>query len=165
MITFVLGGAASGKSAYAERIMKNYPLPITYMATMELDDDPDLALRVALHRQRRPGHWQTVETGLDLPTQLRATKGSVLVESLGPWVARHREGVDIDGAELSRAMTERDGDTVVVSEEVGMGVHPSTEVGRQFRDALGKLNQEVAWAADRVFFIVAGRALRLDEGP
>ncbi|MGO8859590.1 MAG: bifunctional adenosylcobinamide kinase/adenosylcobinamide-phosphate guanylyltransferase [Acidimicrobiales bacterium] len=165
MITLVLGGARSGKSAYAERLMAHRPLPITYVATMELGDDPDLALRVARHRQGRPGHWRTLEAGLDLAMVLRETTGSVLVESLGPWVARHGEGVAVDGAELCRALAERAGDTVVVSEEVGLGVHPSSALGRWFRDALGALNQEVAWAADRVLLVVAGRALSLDQGP
>jgi adenosyl cobinamide kinase/adenosyl cobinamide phosphate guanylyltransferase len=62
-------------------------------------------------------------------------------------------------------LTERRGDTVVVSEEVGMGVHPSSEAGRHFRDELGSLNQAVASVADRVLFVVAGRALRLDQEP
>ena len=165
MITLVLGGARSGKSGYAERLMAHHPLPITYMATMEVGDDADLALRVALHRRSRPGHWRTEEAGLDLPMLLRETTGSVLLESLGPWVARHGEGMVVDGAELCRALSERDGDTIVVAEEVGLGVHPSTEAGRRFRDALGSLNQEVAWIADRVLLIVAGRALSLDQRP
>jgi adenosylcobinamide kinase / adenosylcobinamide-phosphate guanylyltransferase len=164
MITLVLGGTRSGKSAYAERLMAQAPLPITYVATMEVGDDPDLALRVALHLQSRPGHWRTVEAGRDLVTLLHDTTGSVLVESLGPWVALH-DGGGVDGAELCRALSERDGDTVVVSEEVGLGVHPSTEAGRRFRDTLGSLNQDVARAADRVLLVVAGRALNLDRGP
>jgi adenosyl cobinamide kinase/adenosyl cobinamide phosphate guanylyltransferase len=165
MITLILGGARSGKSVYAERLMEHQPSPVVYVATLQVGDDADLATRVERHRQRRPAGWRTVEAGLDLAQVLRATSGSVLLDSLGPWVAAHGEGVTVDAAALCRALVERAGDTVVVSEEVGMGVHPSSEVGRHFRDALGSLNQAVAAVADQVTLIVAGRALRLDEAP
>ena len=165
MITLVLGGARSGKSAYAERMMMRQPPPITYVATLLTGDDPDLVSRVERHRLRRPSSWSTVEAGLDLAEILRATSGSVLLDSLGPWVAAHDQLEAVDGAALCRALTERQGETVVVSEEVGLGVHPSSEIGRHFRDALGSLNQAVASVSDRVLLVVAGRALRLDEEP
>jgi adenosyl cobinamide kinase/adenosyl cobinamide phosphate guanylyltransferase len=91
--------------------------------------------------------------------------GSVLLDSLGPWVAAHGGDTRVVGAALCRALTRRAGDTVIVSEEVGLGVHPSSEAGRHFRDALGSLNQAVAAVADQAFLVVAGRALRLDEAP
>jgi adenosyl cobinamide kinase/adenosyl cobinamide phosphate guanylyltransferase len=165
MITLVLGGARSGKSAYAERLMAHRPTPVTYVATLQVGDDGDLAARVARHRHRRPPEWRTVEAGRDLPELLVATPGSVLVDSLGPWVVGHGPGEPVDAAALCRAFAARAGDTVVVSEEVGLGVHPSSEAGRLFRDALGSLNQAAAAVADEVFFVVAGRALRLDEAP
>jgi adenosylcobinamide kinase / adenosylcobinamide-phosphate guanylyltransferase len=165
MITLVLGGARSGKSAYAERAVASLPSPITYVATLQVRDDLDLAERVERHHLRRPAEWQTVEAGLDLPRIVRATPGTLLLDSLGPWVAGHGESDAVDGAALCHALTERQGDTVVVSEEVGLGVHPSSELGRHFRDALGSLNQAVASIADQAFLVVAGRALRLDEGP
>ena len=163
MITLILGGARSGKSAYAERMMTRHSPPITYVATLLVGDDPDLASRVARHRLRRPSDWSTVEAGLDLADSLRRISGSVLLDSLGPWVAAHNDFGAVDGAALCRALAERDGETVVVSEEVGLGVHPSSAMGRHFRDALGSLNQAVASVADRVLLVVAGRALRLDE--
>jgi adenosyl cobinamide kinase/adenosyl cobinamide phosphate guanylyltransferase len=165
MITLVLGGARSGKSAYAERMMTRYPSPVTYVATLRVGDDPDLAWRVERHRQRRPSEWGTVEAGPDLTDILRATTGSVLLDSLGAWVAAHGEQEGVDGAALCRALTERAGATVIVSDEVGLGVHPSSASGRHFRDALGSLNQAVASVSDRVLLVVAGRALRLDEEP
>ena len=165
MITLVLGGARSGKSTYAEGLMDRLPAPITYVATMQVGGDPDLSDRVARHRQRRPAAWRTVESGLDLPGVLDQVAGSVLLDSLGPWVAAHADGDAVDGAALCRALTGRRGDTVIVSEEVGLGVHPSSAAGRHFRDALGTLNQAVAAVADDVFLVVAGRALRLDEAP
>jgi adenosyl cobinamide kinase/adenosyl cobinamide phosphate guanylyltransferase len=165
VITLVLGGARSGKSAYAERLMARWPGPVVYVATMRVGDDPDLAARVERHRQRRPTGWRTVEAGVDLATVLLDTPGSILLDSLGPWVAAHGEGTTVDAATLCRALVERVDDTVIVSEEVGMGVHPSSEAGRHFRDALGSVNQAVASVADQVFLVVAGRALRLDEAP
>jgi adenosyl cobinamide kinase/adenosyl cobinamide phosphate guanylyltransferase len=141
------------------------PSPITYVATLSVGDDPDLASRVERHRQQRPSEWCTVEAGLDLADVLRATSGSVLLDSLGPWVAAHGDAETIDREALCRALTEREGETVVVSDEAGLGVHPSSPMGRQFRDALGAVNQAVAAVSDRVLLVVAGRALRLDEEP
>jgi len=165
MITLILGGARSGKSAYAERLMGRLPPPITYVATLRLGDDPDLSDRVARHRQRRPADWRTVEAGLDLPDVLDRLPGSVLLDSLGPWVAAHGDGVPVDDDALCSALRGRSGATVVVSEEVGLGVHPSSAAGRHFRDDLGNLNQAVASVADQVFLVVAGRALLLDGSP
>jgi adenosylcobinamide kinase / adenosylcobinamide-phosphate guanylyltransferase len=160
MITLVLGGARSGKSTFAEHLMERLPSPITYVATMQVGDDQDLSARVARHRQRRPAEWHTLEAGLDLPAAVRSLEGSMLLDSLGPWVALNENGT-ADSATLCRALTERSGDSVVVSEEVGLGVHPSSEAGRQFRDALGTINQDVAEVADRVLLVIAGRALAL----
>jgi adenosylcobinamide kinase / adenosylcobinamide-phosphate guanylyltransferase len=162
VIIFVLGGSRSGKSAVAERLAAALVPPITYVATLDVGDDHDLAQRVKRHRERRPPGWRTVEVGADLPALLRATEGSALVDSLGPWVGA-APAMEVDAGLLCSALAERDGDTVVVSEEVGLSVHPSTEDGRRFRDALGALNQAVANGADEVFFVVAGRTLRLDR--
>jgi adenosylcobinamide kinase/adenosylcobinamide-phosphate guanylyltransferase len=163
MITLILGGARSGKSAYAEQMMRHLPAPITYVATLQLGDDPDLSLRVARHQQRRPAAWRTVEAGLDLARAIDDVAGSMLLDSLGAWVAAHDDADPvIDGATLCRALTGRRGDTVIVTEEVGLGVHPSSKSGRHFRDALGTLNQAVAAIADEVLLVVAGRALRLE---
>jgi adenosyl cobinamide kinase/adenosyl cobinamide phosphate guanylyltransferase len=165
VITLVLGGARSGKSTYAERLTARLPSPITYVATVQVGEDEDLSARVARHRSRRPAGWRTLEAGLDLPGAIRSLAGSMLLDSLGPWVAAHGENGAVDGAALCRALVERVGDSVVVSEEVGLGVHPSSAAGRQFRDALGTLNQDVAEVADQVFLIVAGRALPLHRAP
>ncbi|HEY5023552.1 MAG TPA: bifunctional adenosylcobinamide kinase/adenosylcobinamide-phosphate guanylyltransferase [Acidimicrobiales bacterium] len=162
MITLVLGGARSGKSAVAESLAGALAPPVTYIATLEVGDDSELAARVEGHRARRPPGWRTIEAGADLPLVLRAVEGSVLVDSLGPWVGA-APGMAVDAAELCRALTGRVGDTVVVTEEVGLSVHPSTLEGRVFRDAVGALNQAVAAHADDVILVVAGRTLRLDR--
>lgn len=162
MISFVLGGARSGKSVVAERIATDLVPPVTYVATIEVGDDAELGARIELHRARRPPAWRTVHAGPELPQVLLSLTGSVLVDSLGPWVGA-APGMDVDIDALCSALTRRDGDTVVVSEEVGLSVHPPTAEGRRFRDAVGTLNQAVAAQADEVFFVVAGRRFRLEH--
>jgi adenosylcobinamide kinase / adenosylcobinamide-phosphate guanylyltransferase len=183
MITLVLGGARSGKSEVAEAIAEDLAAlagagavpdgtatdsavvgSVTYLATLVDGGDADLAARIRAHRARRPRHWATVEVAGSLPDALRQVRGIALVDSLGPWVSA-APGMAVDGAALCGALCERDGDTVVVSEEVGWGVHPASEAGRAFRDALGVLNQTVAAVADEVLLVVAGRKLRLEAGP
>ena len=162
-IALVLGGARSGKSAEAERLVAAWAAgqPVTYVATALLDtDDPSLADRVAAHRARRPTSWVTVDAGVDLSAILRAAVGPVLLDSLGPWVAAGFPAMPDAGPVLA-ALEERDGDTVVVSDEVGLAVHPASESGRWFVDALGSLNQAVAALADDVRLVVAGRVLVL----
>lgn len=161
MITLVLGGARSGKSALAERIVARLPEPVTYVATAFVSD-ADMATRVAAHQARRPGSWRTVESGLDLVDTLAAVDGSVLLDSLGTWVSAAPK-FDVDVAALGCVLQLRRGDSVIVSEEVGWGVHPETEMGRRFRDALGEVNQAIAAIADEVLLVVAGRALRLTD--
>jgi adenosyl cobinamide kinase/adenosyl cobinamide phosphate guanylyltransferase len=161
VIVLVLGGARSGKSRHAEGLAAALPEPVSYVATTCADGDAELAARVAEHRERRPRSWTTIEGGPDLPGVLRATRGTVVLDALGPWVAAAPE-FSVDAASLCAVLTERAGDTVVVSEEVGLGVHPATTAGRRFRDALGEVNQAVAAVADDVVLVVAGRALRLE---
>jgi adenosyl cobinamide kinase/adenosyl cobinamide phosphate guanylyltransferase len=168
-VTLVLGGARSGKSALAERLVAAGPEPVAYLATAgPASDDADLAARIAAHRARRPPAWTTVEVdGDELVGALAAAgfSGTVLVDSLTTWVAGASGFVvDVDG--LCRALADRSssgGEVVVVSDEVGLGVHPSTDAGRRFRDALGLVNQAVADVADDVVLVVAGRVLHLDR--
>ena len=167
MITLVLGGTRSGKSEVAEALVAQAGGPVTYVATGRATD-ADMAARIAAHRARRPAAWATAEVvdAADLPGLVSELGGHVLVDSLGTWVAGD-PGLSPDAAALCGALVARDragtGDTVVVSEEVGMGVHPPTEVGRRFADALGELNRAVADRADRVLLVVAGRVLSLDR--
>jgi adenosylcobinamide kinase/adenosylcobinamide-phosphate guanylyltransferase len=158
VLSLVLGGARSGKSEIAESMVDG---DVVYVATGVVTDD-DMGARIAAHKLRRPPEWETVEAGADLVVALRAIDGSrpVLVDSLGTWVALV-EGFDADGLELASVLRQRAGATVVVSDEVGLGVHPETEVGRRWRDAIGDVNRAVADVADEVLLVVAGRTLRL----
>ena len=158
MIALVLGGTRSGKSEEAERLASSLPQPVTYVATGVASDDA-IAQRIATHRARRPADWDTVDAGADLAVVLAELKGTALVDSLGTWVAACDMAPDVEG--LRRVLWKRSGDTVLVSEEVGLGVHPPTELGVRFADAVGDVNRAVAAIADDVRLVVAGRVLRL----
>lgn len=160
MITLVLGGARSGKSEVGERLAARLPQPVTYVATGSPTDD-DMTARIAAHRLRRPAEWSTAEVGADLIAAVERLHGSLLVDALGTWVASV-EGLNADGDALAAALAARAGDSVVVSDEVGLGVHPSSELGRRFRDRLGEVNCAVAGVADSVLLVVAGRVLPLE---
>jgi adenosyl cobinamide kinase/adenosyl cobinamide phosphate guanylyltransferase len=160
MKTLILGGARSGKSLVAEQVAARASQPVTYVATVRLNGDEDLARRVAAHRERRPREWTTVECGDDLASVLATTAGLVLVDSLGPWLASLPD-MRCDVGALVEALRARLGETIVVSEEVGLAVHPETAAGREFRDALGTLNQAIAHECDDVLLVVAGRVLSL----
>ena len=162
MITLVLGGARSGKSEVGEQLVSGLPIPRTFVATWAWDpSDEDMAHRVAQHRERRPDDWGLVEVGDgDLAAAVASVGGSLLIDGLGTWVAQVA-GFAADGIELAGVLRRRAGASVVVSDEVGLGVHPETAAGRLFRDELGRVNREVADAADEVLLVVAGRTLRL----
>ena len=137
--------------------------PATYIATATgYESDADFSARIAQHRARRDPAWRTYELtpALDLGAALGACPGPVIVDSIGTWVAGH-EGFDVDVEGLLVALAARDAPTVLVSDEVGWGVHPSSEAGREFRDALGNLNLRLAELADEALLVVAGRVLEL----
>ena len=158
-VTLVLGGARSGKSDVAERIVGQHGDEVVYVATGVATDD-DMAARIATHKLRRPATWETVETG-DLVTALSSlVDRPALVDSLGTWIA-HTEDFAVDADALVAVLRARLAPTVLVSDEVGLGVHPETEVGRAWRDAIGDVNRAVAEIADRVLLVVAGRVLEL----
>lgn len=163
MITLVLGGSRSGKSTFAEGLASEVHGAVTYVATARVDPaDADHTARIEAHRIRRPQTWHTVECPDPslLPRVLRDVAGTVLLDSLGTWITGHSDLV-ADPAPLVEALLDRTGDTIVVSEEVGLAPHAPTEAGRQFADAVGTVNQAVSAVADRAVLVVAGRALDL----
>jgi adenosyl cobinamide kinase/adenosyl cobinamide phosphate guanylyltransferase len=176
-LTLVLGGARSGKSALAERLVLGSAGGgrVHYVATTVVDPgDGDLAARVAGHRARRGERWITTDAGDDLAGTVSALPAEpALIDALGPWLASPAvtptwagttAAFTTPGGPLDRlvaALVERAAPTVVVSDEAGMGVHPETAVGRRWRDALGLANQAVAAVAGDVWLVVAGRVLPL----
>lgn len=167
-VILLLGGARSGKSEMAEAMAAaegaRLGAGITYVAgAADPRGDPEWSARIERHRRRRPEDWDTVEAADDLAGTLSRQELAprvVLMDSLGSWLAR-RADFAWDGR-LIDALARRQAPTLVVSEEVGMGVHPSTPAGRAFRDALGRLNTEVARVADSAYLVVAGRRLALE---
>ena len=172
--TLVLGGARSGKSATAERLLLAEPA-VTYLATGAVPGaaDPEWSARVQLHRDRRPDGWHTSETR-GLASALRGAQQPVLVDSLTAWLAATldaagawddragwHERVDGEIDELVTAWQTVAVTVVAVSDEVGSGVVPGESSGRLFRDLLGRLNTRMAEASERVLLVVAGREIDL----
>ena len=166
MVTvLVLGGTRSGKSKVAESTAAGFGTRVTYLATALVDpSDTDHAARIQAHRQRRPPTWSTIDitTPTELIDRLHDTADTVLVDSLGTWLTLYPD-LAPDSDALTAALASRAAPTVLVSEEVGMSVHPPTRIGRRYVDALGELNRRVADVADRVGLVVAGRWLELDR--
>jgi adenosylcobinamide kinase/adenosylcobinamide-phosphate guanylyltransferase len=159
-LALVLGGARSGKSRHAEALVTALPPPWLYIATGEPRDN-EMAARIAEHRTRRGAQWQTVEAPRDLAGALAAAPAgtAVLIDCLTLWLTNVMlagADVDVEIARLERALLERGGATVLVANEVGLGIVPDNALARRFRDAAGRLNQRLAAAADRVVLLVAG---------
>jgi adenosylcobinamide kinase/adenosylcobinamide-phosphate guanylyltransferase len=170
----VLGGARSGKSTYAEGLLRG-ERSVDYVAcgAEAGADDPEWADRVARHRARRPASWRTLET-IDLPAALGRSGPPVLLDCLTTWLARAmddcgiwsgqpdadvRLAAAIDEVVDAWARTRRR--VIGVSNEVGSGIVPATPSGRRFRDELGVLNARIAAGSDRVWLVTAGLPQRL----
>lgn len=170
----VLGGVRAGKSAFAVARARAIGGRVVFVATAEAGD-PEMAARIDRHRAERPPTWRTVEVPLDLPTALVALQGEadvLLVDCLNLWVAnmfgKRPELSDGDleaaAAALVAVVARPASNLILVSNEVGWGIHPETVLGRRFRDALGLVNQAVARVADEVVLMVAGCAVPV-KGP
>jgi adenosylcobinamide kinase/adenosylcobinamide-phosphate guanylyltransferase len=164
--TLVLGGARSGKSAFAEKLIGESGLAQVYLATATAEDD-EMRTRIAQHRARRGEGWTTVEEPLALVDVLtrEATHGrAVLVDCLTLWLSnlmfRERDP-DVEARRLTRFLGVAKFPVILVSNEVGLGLVPDTPLGRSFRDAQGRLNQIVAAVVPNVVFIAAGLPLWL----
>lgn len=157
-MTLVLGGARSGKSAYAEALIEARPAPWLYLATAQAWDD-EMRERIALHRARRPDGWITRDVPMDLPAAVAEARGPVLVDCLTLWLTNlilAEADVAAAGAALLAACAAAPGPVVLVGNEVGLGIVPDNALARRFRDEAGRLHQRLAAEADRVVFMVAG---------
>jgi len=168
-ITFLLGGARSGKSRLAVEIGRRHDGPVVYIATCSASDD-DLVTRIERHRAERPP-WPTVEERVDLAAAVGSVDEAafVIVDCVTLWVSNRMLAGDDDerivaaAEDVVAALHARAAPAVVVSNEVGLGVHPEGELGRRYRDLLGRVNQVVAAGADATLLMAAGRALRLGD--
>ena len=163
---FVIGGARSGKSGFAQSLAVGSGLAPTYLTTATAGDG-EMARRIALHRAGRDARWTTAEEPLDLVAALarEAKVGRiVLVDCLTLWLSnvmfagRDPTG---EGTRLAQALPTLAGPMIFVSNEVGGGIVPDNKLARDFRDAQGRLNQSMAAACGEAFLVVAGLPLRL----
>jgi len=164
-LTFLLGGARSGKSAHAERLIVDLPAPWIYVATAQAFDD-EMRERIALHQSRRGSEWQTVDAPFDLVETLEAVEAGrpVLVDCLTLWLTNHMlagHDLSIECDRLARILERPRGQWFVVSNEVGLGIVPDNALSRRFRDEAGRLNQRVAAIADAVLFMTAGLPIKV----
>ena len=171
-ITLILGGARSGKSARAEALAGRSQRPVTYVATYASGlADVEMTQRIEKHRSRRPATWETVENRFDLSALFSALRGrTVVLDCLTLWLSYHWENVpEADLLERLRTALEgaraHDLELYIVSNELGMGLVPSSPEGRGFRDLSGRANQLVAALADHVEFQVAGLPLCVKGEP
>jgi adenosylcobinamide kinase/adenosylcobinamide-phosphate guanylyltransferase len=173
-LTFIIGGARSGKSAQAERIARRDDQSVLYIATAQALDD-EMRARVAAHRQKRQSAWQTLELPRDVGSYVVANRPqaqvvvldclTLLVSNLvleaapdldEPDESAARKLVEAEIAGLLAAFEAVPAHWLVVSNEVGQGLVPPYPVGRIFRDLLGWANQRVAEKADEVIWMAAG---------
>lgn len=184
-ITFVFGGARSGKSAFAEEIAKKYN-HVIYIATAEIKDD-EMRERIKSHRARRPPSWKTIESpyNLDKTVSNIEKEGSLLLIDcitlyvsnilLKTEVLSNNQFVNMNGEvvtgkqaqilaeikKLSKACRKSPADAIIISNEVGFGIVPDNAVSRMYRDIMGCANQILADEADEVFFVIAGIVQRV----
>ncbi|ARU02051.1 bifunctional adenosylcobinamide kinase/adenosylcobinamide-phosphate guanylyltransferase [Yoonia vestfoldensis] len=164
-LTLVLGGAASGKSSYAEGLIAQSGLAKIYIATAQVFDD-EMAAKVARHRDLRGSGWTTFEEPLDPGAILSQHKAdsAVLVDCATLWLSNVMladQDVPAASAIFVQALADCAAPVVVVSNEVGQGIVPDNALARRFRNAQGALNQALAAQADRVVAVMAGLPLVL----
>lgn len=159
-LTLVLGGASSGKSAFAESLCFQSGRPRVYVATAQAFDD-EMRAKISEHRAQRGPDWTTIEAPLDVADAVSHcdTGSVVLLDCATLWLsnvmlAERDVADDVDA--LMAALLACDAQVVVVSNEVGHGIVPDTSLGRQFRSAQGRLNQTLAAQADLVVQVIAG---------
>lgn len=169
-LSVLLGGARSGKSDLSARLASASGRPVVVIVTAEPRDE-EMTERIRRHRAARPSSWQTVEAPRALGGAVRELKGEafVVLDCLTLWVSNLIEaGLSDDeivdeAREIATTLAKRDASSVVVSNEVGLGIVPIHELARRYRDTLGRVNAAFVSEAERAYLMVAGRALSLEE--
>lgn len=162
----ITGGARSGKSGLAERLTLELGRPAIYIATAEAHD-AEMAARIAEHQARRGAEWETLNAPRDLAGALRESdaRGQPrLVDCLTLWLSNltfAEADLNAEGARLAEVLAAQQAPVVLVTNEVGSGIVPENALARRFRDAAGRLNQEIARAVDEVHLCVAGYPMRV----
>ncbi|MEO0938393.1 MAG: bifunctional adenosylcobinamide kinase/adenosylcobinamide-phosphate guanylyltransferase [Pseudomonadota bacterium] len=159
-LTFVLGGAASGKSSFAEELLINSGLSPVYLATSRIWDD-EIGEKVRVHKSRRGAEWLNIEAPLELDAALRGLVAgqAVLIDCATMWLTNHvMDASDLAAAQdrLLRALAAAPVPVIIVSNEIGQGIVPMDADTRAFREAQGRLNIALAARADCAVQVVAG---------
>ena len=166
-VILILGGARSGKSAFAERLIGSAANPV-YLATGQPLDD-EMRDRIEQHRRRRGGHWTTLEEPLrltDAISRAAAPDRPVLVDCLTLWLSNlllAGHDLQAETGSLLTLLAAPPGPVILVSNEVGLGVVPEHRLGREFRDHAGQLHQAIAELAQQVYLLVAGQPLTVKD--
>jgi adenosyl cobinamide kinase/adenosyl cobinamide phosphate guanylyltransferase len=168
-LTLLIGGARSGKSDLAVEIGQRHDGPVTFIATAQRFDD-DMSRRILRHRSERPD-WPTVEAPVELRRGLTdvADDHLVIIDCLTLWVSNMmleewtEDTINEYSSSTAAVAAARAAPTIVVTNEVGLGIHPANELGRQYRDLLGRVNRTWAEVAQTTLFLVAGRAVPLHD--
>jgi adenosylcobinamide kinase/adenosylcobinamide-phosphate guanylyltransferase len=169
-LSVLLGGARSGKSDLAARLASASGRPVVMIVTGEARDE-EMTERIRRHRAARPSSWQTVEAPRALHEAVRGLEGGTfaVLDCLTLWVSNLIEaGMSDDeiveeAREIARTLAKRDASSVVVTNEVGLGIVPVHELARRYRDTLGRVNAAFVSEAESASLMVAGRALSLEE--
>ena len=164
----MLGGARSGKSRFAEALAVECGEPVLYVATATVTD-VEMAERIARHRAQRPSSWRTLEVPVEVAGRLASSEHrdarTVVLEDLTLLLSNlmlsEPNGAEAHAIAQAEALLAVEAHVILVSNEVGMGVVPAYALGRQFRDALGRVNQATAALCAEVYLLVAGLPLRL----
>ena len=169
-LTLITGGARSGKSTLAQRIGEAWPGNVYFVATARAGDD-DMAERIEKHRLSRPQSWSTIESPLEVLSDLQRIPEDALIifDCLTMWVANHllggaeNEEIEQATAALVKLFDSRESPTIVVTNDVGLGIVPDNELARRYRDTLGRVNQLVAESATMTLFASCGKVTRLEK--
>ena len=164
-LTLVTGGARSGKSRFAEGLVTATQRPRVYIATAQAWDD-EMRNRIADHRNQRGADWTTLDAPYDLAGALRGVDGgaAVLVDCLTLWLTNvmlAEADIAAESAALLEALAACPAPVTVVTNELGWSIVPENALARRFRDAQGRLNQQIAAQADRVITVISGLPLVL----
>jgi adenosylcobinamide kinase/adenosylcobinamide-phosphate guanylyltransferase len=168
-ISFITGGARSGKSAFAEGLAQGRDGKRAYIATAQALD-PEMVARIEHHRKRRGSAWDTFEEPLAVAELVRKLAGRyevLLLDCLTLWLSNVIARTDRDDdvmervRDLAAALREFGGAAIAVSNEVGLGIVPENPLARRFRDLAGFMNQEIARASDEAFFLASGIPVKI----
>lgn len=182
-IQFVLGGARSGKSQFAETLALDLfhaanrssnasTAKLVYIATAEAFDE-EMRARIDLHKARRDSKWRLIDSPIELPSMIRANDAAdniLLVDCTSVWITNliiNRINTDIYRNDLLSCLKNISGKIILVASETGLGIVPDNKLSRQFRDSNGLTNQAIAATAQSVFFLIAGIAqkIKTPNGP